>query len=158
MIPIKVNKALFKFKYIPEYAEFILHQKLEEFVLVAIRFSREANLPLLQPLAKYSEAELAAMSTESNRQLLKALVENRVGDFVEESLQKWVDNTLELVDQHDITSEDLILTFSLRRKIFAFFLDAYTKNLVEQKFIIAELDTYTTGEEMLSLNIFLALQ
>jgi PAS domain S-box-containing protein len=158
MIHYTVDKTKFQFRYLPEYADFLLNNMLEEFVLVGIRFSRQADLPILKPWAQFTESELAAISMDSNRTMLERLAKNEIGDYVEENLKKWVDNTIGLIDQHDVSGEDLILGFSLRRKIFAYFLDAYTKNLVEQKFIIGEVDAYSSEEELLSLNIFLQLQ
>src|ERR1700739_2249338 len=158
MIEFKVNKELFKLNYLPDYAKYLLENKLTEFVTVGIRFSREANLPLLKPLSKYSEQELVNLGLESNRQTLEALAKNQIADHIEQSVKKWVNNTLGIFDKDDIVAEDLTLGFYLRRKIFAHFLDAYTKNVVLQKFIIAELDVYTTQEELMAYNIYLNMQ
>jgi hypothetical protein len=154
----KVNKKLFKFIYLPAYAAFLLENKLEEFVIVGIRFSREIDLPILKPLAKYSEAELVAVSLESNRQVLRALITGNIAAHIEENINKWIANKLGVLDKSEIVAEDLTLAFFIRRKIFSYFLDSYTKNLVEQKFIIAEVDVYTTQEELISYKAYLGMQ
>ena len=142
----------------PDYANYLLANKLTEFVTVGIRFSREANLPLLKPLSKYSEEELVKLSLNSNRQILEELAKNKIADQIEASVAKWINNTLDVFDRDDITAEDLTLGFYLRRKLFAHFLDAYTKNVVLQKFIIAEMDIFTTQEELMAYNIYLKMQ
>ncbi|MCW3101840.1 MAG: hypothetical protein JWO09_280 [Bacteroidetes bacterium] len=158
MINFTVKKELFNFNYLHDYAKYLLENRFDEFVTVGIRFSREADLPLLKLLSKFSEKELVDLSLESNRLLLEALAKNRIADHIEESSRKWISNTLQVIDKDDVAAEDLTLVFYLRRKLFAYFLDAYTKNVVLQKFIIAELDVYTTQEELISYNIYLKMQ
>ena len=154
----KVNKDIFKLKYLPEYADYLLKNKLTEFVTVGIRFCREVDLPLLKPLSKFSEEELVALSLDSNRQILEAIAKNEIAQHIEDNIQKWENNTMVGIDKDDVVAEDLTLGFFLRRKIFAYFLDEYTKNVVEQKFIIAELDVYTTQEELIAYNVYIERQ
>jgi hypothetical protein len=153
-----VNRDIFKFKYLPDYADFILKNKLTEFVTVGIRFCREVDLPLLKPLSKFSEKELVELSIDSNRQILQALSKNEIDLHIEENIKKWDDNKIGPINREDVSAEDLTLGFFLRRKIFAYFLDAYTKNVVEQKFIIGELDVYTSQEELISYHIYIKMQ
>jgi len=153
-----VDKSIFKFQYLPEYADFILKNKLEEFVTVGIRFCREVDLPLLKPLAKLSEKELVSLSIESNRQILSSLASNRVGDLIETNVNNWVKNKIDIIDKNQVVAEDLTLVYFIRRKLFSYFLDSYTKNLVEQKFIIGEVDVYTTQEELISYNAYFQIQ
>ncbi len=158
MQDIIINKEKFRFKYLPEYASYLLKNNLNEFVLIGIRFCRDEDLPLLKPLAKFSEEELVAMSLESNKQMLEALAVNKISDHIVENAKRWVANALGIIDKADVTAEDLTLAFYVRRKIFGYFLDGFTKNVVEQKFIIAEVDSYTTQEELISYNIYLKMQ
>lgn len=158
MTDFQINREVFKLKYLPEFADYILNNKLVEFVTVGIRFSREADLPLLKPLSKFSEDELVAISVESNREILEAISKNEVAALIEANAKKWIENNLGIIDRNELVAEDLTLGFYLRRKIFAYFLDGYTKNVVLQKFIIAELDTYTTQEELISLKIYIKMQ
>ncbi len=157
MIQFTVNKTAFQFTYLQDYATFLLNNKLEEFVRVNIRFGREADLPLLKPLSKLSEEEIIQLSMGSSREMLKALSSGTISDQIRENASKWINNSI-IVDKDEITAEDLTLLFYLRRKIFTFFLDSYTKNVVLQKFIIAEVDSFSTQEELISLNIYLKMQ
>jgi hypothetical protein len=61
------------------------------------------------------------------------------------------------LDKEDISAEDLTLAFHIRRKVFGHFLDGFTKNIVEQKFIIAEVDLLTTHEELIAYTIYLGM-
>ncbi len=153
-----IKEEIFKLVYLPDYAKYLLSNKLKEFVIVGIRFSREADLPLLKPLSKFSEQELVDLSLESNRQILEALSNNKIAEHIIENGKKWASNSLGFIDKDDIAAEDLTLAFYIRRKIFTYFLDAFTKNVVLQKLIISEVDFYTTQEELFTYNIFLKMQ
>ena len=48
MIKYEVNKDIFQLKYLPEYADFLLKNKLKEFVTVGIRFCREVDLSIIK--------------------------------------------------------------------------------------------------------------
>lgn len=155
---ITVDPQKFSFYYLPDYANYLLHNRLEEFVTVGIRFCREAQLPLLKALDKMSERELVALSMETNRQMLHAIGTHSLAAHIRAGIAAYVSNTIGYIDQADLAAEDLTLGFHLRRKIFAYFLDGYTKNLVLQKLIIAEVDQYTTQEELIAYSIFIKIQ
>lgn len=71
----------FHFEYLPSYASYLLSEKLDEFVLVGVRFSRQANLPLIKPLSTVSQMELVVLGRESNREMLQALADKKVYDL-----------------------------------------------------------------------------
>lgn len=157
-------EAKFKFQYLPDYAKFLLENKLEEFTLVGIRFCREYDLPMMRPLAKVPEQRLIELSIEGNRKLLEHLAKNNVVDFIDESIQKYIDNKIDTVDgnkvldQTDVVAEDIILAFYIRRKTFSFFLHSYTQNAVLHTLIMSEMDDYTTRENLMTTQAFLEVQ
>jgi hypothetical protein len=151
---LSTGKANFKFQYLPDYANFLLNNKLDEFVTVGIRFCREADLPMMRPLNKMPEADLVALSRESNKSFLSALAVNDIVPLMEERITQFVENRMldrkgkKLIDRSDILVEDIILSFYLRRKTFIYFLHTYTKNLVIHMLIAEELDYFTTHEHL----------
>ena len=155
MKDLSVKSALFNFTYLPDFANFLLRHKLEEFVTVGIRFCREADLPILKPLSRLPEQELVRLSLESNRALLEAISAGKMAEYIEKGIETWTNNSIGYLDREEVMVEDFTVGFYLRRKIFAYFLDSYTKNLVMQKFIIAELDLFTTQEELIAYKVFL---
>lgn len=154
-------KAKFKFQYIPDYARFLLENKLDEFVMVGIRFCREMDLPMLRPLAKMPEKELLELSRESNREILTALSNNNIVPFIEKNIKNFIDNKLhdkngnKLMDKTDLVAEDIILAFYIRRKLFSFFLHSYTQNAVVHMLIASEVDFYTTQEHLLTSKAYI---
>lgn len=158
------NATFFKFQYLPDYAKFLLQNKLDEFTLVGIRFCREVDLPMMRPLAKLSEAELVKISKAGNQEILEALAINEVYPVIERNIKKFTDNKLtdlegkKIIENSEVVSEDFILGFYIRRKIFSFFLHSYTQNAVIHTLIIAEIDAYTTREQLLTSKALMRTQ
>jgi hypothetical protein len=158
MTPVKVDKTRFQFKYLPQYAEFLLNDHLEEFVTIGIRLARELNLPMLKPLAKVPEKDLVQHSLDSNKMILKALSENKIHEQIELNLNNWISNKLDVIDKFEVEAEDLTLAYHIRRKLFSYFLYRYTQSAPVQQSIFDEVDVYTSMEELISLKVYLELQ
>jgi hypothetical protein len=141
-----------------------LKNKLEEFTTVGIRFCREADLPMMRPLAKIKEADLVAMSVESNKEFLEALSTNAVGPLVEKRLDLFIKNEMvdkkgnKILDRSEILAEDIIMGTRLKRKMFTFFLQSYTQNAVVHTLIMDEIDNYTTLEQLLTSKALIDLR
>ncbi|MDF2449542.1 MAG: hypothetical protein K0R26_2046 [Bacteroidota bacterium] len=162
MIPDHLKSAL-KFQYIPDYANFLLNNKLEEFVLVGIRFCREVDLPMMRPLSKLSEKDLVTMSMDTNKELLEALAHNKVVTLVEKNLLSYKNNQIvdkkgqKILDRSEVLAEDIILGTRVKRKMFNFFLQSYTQNAVVHTLIMDEMDHYTTHEQLLTSKVLIDL-
>jgi hypothetical protein len=161
MTNIPIDAAKFKFQYLPDYAKFLLQNKLTEFVTVGIRFCRELDLPMMRPLAKIPEPQLIELSTDSNKQILTGLSDNNIVPFIEKNLENFINNNIvdikgnKLLDRTEVVAEDIILAFYIRRKLFSFFMHAYTPNAVLHTLIAAEVDAYTTQEHLLTTRAYL---
>lgn len=158
---LNINKENFQFEHLPKYAKYLLDHKLDEFVVVGIRFARELDLPMMKPLAKYKEEELIDMSLESNKLELNAYINNSIADHIEMNLKNWVDNKLgnrkdgkAIIDKSEIIAEDLTLAYYLKRKLFSYFLYGYTQNVSIKQSIINEMDKCTTYEELAALKVY----
>lgn len=158
MEKIHVDKQLFKFRYLPDYADYLLKNKLEEFVTIGIRFARELDLPMLKPLAKIPESELMKMSLESNKAILKALSENKVSELVELNINNWTSNNIQYLDKFEVEPEDLTLVYHIRRRLFSYFLYSYTESAPIQLSIVNEVDVYSSMEELISLRAYFLIQ
>ena len=157
MYELNIDKKVFQFKYLPPYAQFLAEHKLEDFVRVGIRFARQYDIPMMKPLSRISEKELVALSLTSNSEMLEAVAQNRLADYIEKNSRAWLENKLGVIDQHEVAAEDLVLAYYIRRKTFAHFLYEYSPNLTIHQLITAEVDTLTTQEELVNLKVFLHL-
>lgn len=157
----KIDSSKFKFQYLPDYARFLLENKLDEFVQVGIRFCRELDLPMMRPLAKIPESELIELSKDSYREILTQLSKNDIVPFIKKNIEKFVTNKItgrneeKLIDNTEVVAEDIILAFYIRRKLFSFFLHSYTQNAVLHMLIASEVDAYTTQEHLLTTTAFI---
>jgi hypothetical protein len=158
MEKISVDEQLFKFKYLPQFADYILKNKLEEFVTVGIRLARELDLPMLKPLAKVPEQEVIKLSLESTSRILKALSENNVAPIIEENINNWINNKIQYLDRFDVEAEDLTLAYHIRRKVFSYFLYGYTQSAPISISIVNEVDVYASMEELISLRAYFKIQ
>lgn len=158
MTEFSINKERFNFNHLPAYAEFLLKNKLREFTVINIRFCREADIPLLKPLAKFSDEELANISEKSNQDRLKALANQTIVEFIIKAADAWTNNQLKIIQKEEIVAEDLTVGFHIRRKVLGYFLDSYTQDRALQKFITTEIDVYTTQEELLFYGIYMKIQ
>ena len=158
MTDLNISTEVFNFTYLPDFADFILKNKMEEFVTVGIRFCREVNLPILKPISRFSEQELVVLSIETNKKMLEAIINRKIPEHIRQGIHSYTTNSIGYLDREDVLAEDLTMGFYLRRKIFAYFLDAYTKNMVTQKFIMNEVDIFTTQEELIAYRIYLKIQ
>ncbi len=153
--------STFKFQYLPDYAKFLLQNKLDEFTLVSIRFCREVDLPMMRPLAKLSEKDLVEISKAGNKEVLEALAVNDVYPVIEKNIQRFLNNEMtdlegkRILENSEVVAEDIILAFYVRRKVFSFFLHSYTQNAVVHTLIIAEVDAYSTREHLLTSKAFI---
>lgn len=158
LIELNIKKEKFDYRYLPDFAKYILENHFEEFVKIGIRFCREEELPLMKPLAKLSEEELIKLSSDSNQQFLKCLSENKIIDFIKENLTKYLTNQIGVFDKSEVDIADLTLAFYIRRKLFAYFIYGYTTNASVQQSIIAEVNAFTSQEELLTLKAYMILQ
>jgi len=158
MDKVVVNPAKFDFKYLPAYADYILKEKLEEYVRHSIKFSKEEDLPLLRPLSRFSDEELVALSIESSREVLEALTNRRIHIHILENVRKWISNKLEIIDKDDIVAEDLSLVSFIRRKALSCFLPEYTEDRELKRELLSEIDVYTTQEELVAYNAYIRMQ
>lgn len=146
------------FSLLPDYAAFILRERLDEFVGLIIHLSREEELPLLEPLSKYTEEELTGLSIASYREILTALSENSISAYIHKNVEKWIANQLMVIDRHEISAEDITLGSFIKRKAFNHFIHCYAGDASVSQKLSEEIDVYTTREELLSYNAYIKIQ
>lgn len=156
-----IDASKFKFQYLPNYAKFLLENKLDEFGTVGVRFARELDLPMMRPLAKIPESQLMELARESNREILQGLADNNIVPFIKKNISNYVNNRIGdkegniLLDKTEVVAEDIILAFYIRRKVFSFFLYSYSQNTVLHMLIASEVDAYTTEEHLLTTKAYI---
>ncbi len=150
---IKERKDKLHFSYLPDFADFLLKNHLEEFSSFSLASSYEEDIPLLKFFSSLSDKELQALSLNSQKELLEKLSQNKVHDYIELSIRRWTENQVPLIKQGDIVSEDLISVSFVRRKTFRWFLSRYTLNVEKFAQVMEEVDRFISLQEELSFDI-----
>jgi PAS domain S-box-containing protein len=143
---------LLHFKYLPDYAQYLLDNKLEDFTRTLLAISYEVKLPILKFLENIPEDELMKMSIAGTKDLLNYFATNTVNEFVELSIKRWIENQLVIVQNDEIVAKDISAGNFTRRKTFRHFLPGYTTDFKLYNDILEEIDQFILTVEEKSYN------
>ncbi|HEX6914185.1 MAG TPA: PAS domain-containing protein [Chitinophagaceae bacterium] len=146
-----------KFRYLPDFARFLKQEKLEDYIRVQLRYSRELKLPLLRFFEGMTEDALIELSRPGQVELLDALIDGSVKEHIREANRKWFANQLQLVDKYDISAEDISLVSFIRKKAMVAFLPEYSGILADALAIISEIDQLGLEMVLHSTNTFISI-
>src|SRR5436305_13119424 len=147
-----------KFTYLPEYAAYLLNNKLELLVDEQLRLSYDLQLPLLKYFQHLSREQLKEMSKPAMKNYLLHIIENRLDDFIQTSLNTWKQNQLPSLTRSQIVSKDISLTILIRKRAFLKYITDYTTDASTILAIIEEFDTYSSKTEWLMFSCFADIQ
>jgi PAS domain S-box-containing protein len=148
----------FNFKYLPDYANFLLQYKLSAFAQQQLNFSRALNLPLLKYFKEFSEEEIIQLGIKESRVLLTSLAGNKAREFIEQSLKRWQDDQLPMISRDQIILEDVALLNLIRRKAFGVLISQYTSDVNVLISIMSEVDEFTVAQDTISYQKLFSLQ
>jgi PAS domain S-box-containing protein len=137
-------------KYLRVYAQYLLDHKLREFTVYTIERSRRMDLPVLRYLTGMSDEQLIAFGMEGNRELLTAMAEGKISDYIEKNLRSWKENQLPLIQGDDIVIEDISKISFLRRAAFRTFLPKFSSDYPTFLATMEEVDTFILLQDELS--------
>ncbi len=147
-----------EFSFLPEYACFLLENKVKELAVQQIVLFREFKPPLFRYFEKRSDEELISLGTEGMRKLLSALGGQKSAEYIENSLRDWLNNQLPQISRNQIEAEDITIISLIRRQVFRKFIGEYTTDIQTAIRVMNEIDDFTTISETISLKLLLQLQ
>ena len=147
-----------EFSFLPEYARFLLENKVKELAVQQIVLFREFKPPLFRYFEKRSDEELISLGTEGMRKLLSALSGQKSAEYIENSLRDWLNNQLPQISRNQIEAEDITIISLIRRQVFRKFISEYTTDIQTAIRVLNEIDDFTTISETISLKLLLKLQ
>ena len=147
-----------KFTFLPDYAAYLLDNKFELLVDEQIRLSYDLQLPLLEYFKHLSREELTELSKPSMRSYLMCIIENRLDEFIQTSINNWKQNLLPALTKDQIVSKDISLTILIRKKVLLKYITDYTKDAATVVAIVTEFDTYTAKAELLMFACYTDIQ
>ncbi len=146
------------FKYLPQYAHFLLAHQLEAFSLALLRISREVNVPLLRYFEGMPEEKLIALSIQGTEELLEYFSQNKMQDFIDKSIKTWAENQLPLIQSSEVVVEDISTISFTRRKAFRDFLPLYSTDIPTYINIMEEVDKFTVTLEEICYKILFEMK
>jgi PAS domain S-box-containing protein len=148
---------MYRFAYLPSFAQFVLDHHLDEYVNEQIRLSYEMNIPVLQYLKHLTPEELFQQSRPANIEFLQNLAANRAKEMIEESMQRWLSNQLPMITKFQIQAEDITLINYIRQEALKKLVPLYTADLFEGLAIVQELDRFVLGNNTTATNIYIQI-
>jgi signal transduction histidine kinase len=146
------------FTALPGYADYLLKERLHDFVKTLYRISLELDIPLLKYFSGMEEKEIIRMSTEGNIKLLTAIKNNALSEYIAESTNNWVKNQLPIITKTDVISDDIGLINYARKKALRELLLDYTSNANQSLKIIDEIDRFILSLESILYKTYLNIQ
>jgi len=139
------DPEMYQYTHLPGFAKFLLDQHLDDYVQDQLDLSKEMSPPILKYLSRMSEDELRRYVRQSSQEYLQYLAENKAKEQIEQSLQRWLSNELQIISKFEISSQDVTVINYLRLKVLKKWMRAYTTDS-ETSFALAdELDNLFFG-------------
>jgi PAS domain S-box-containing protein len=136
-------KDQLRFQYLPDYADFLIQNKVKDFTIEQLKYFRELNVPILKYFTGIPDSQLIEQGLDGTKLFLEAFKQNDVKNFIEKSIADWLSNQIPMITREKIRPEDLTLISFVRRKLFRTFLPFYTSDLHLSLKIMDEFDTFT---------------
>jgi PAS domain S-box-containing protein len=147
----------FDFKYLNVYANYLLHNKFDDFVKMQLAFSKEIKPPVLKFFEHFSQDQMIAVSKEPVRELLTGLSKNRADDYIKKTVEKWLNNQLPFITKGQIVSEDITLVSLIRRRLFRHFITSYTTDTNVILNILNEVDLFISTLDNACVKTFIEM-
>lgn len=129
--------------YLPPFASFLLHGKLDAFVKKQLQYAYELNLPMLRFFEGMSEEQRLSLSTQTSSEFLRYLAANQASAQIDDTMKQWMANELPVVDKNSIAAEDILLVSQVRKSALLDLLPDHTKDPFVLIQIIKEIDRFT---------------
>jgi len=142
---------------LPRFAAFLLTEKLAAFVQKQIDYAYELNVPLLKFFLSIPTDERFRLSLQTNTEFLNYLVENRAAEQIEQSMKRWTENQLQVIDRDDIVVDDIIQVNYLRKMAMLDFVPEYSTDVQEIIALSKELDLFILQSITAATNQFMEM-
>jgi len=131
-----------QFEHFPGYARFIRENHLVDYIKEQLNTARALDTPLLRAFNSLSDEQIIEYSIPSHTEFLTTAEENRLRALMNASIEKWVNDKLDIVGRDEIEAEDITQVSYVRKKALLNFLPHYTSDPLQIISIVREIDTY----------------
>jgi uncharacterized protein HemY len=133
--------------HLPLYAQYLLKNKLQDFVLFQMQVAEEIEIPIVQHFKTLSYEQRLELASGSIVQFLNGLAQNKAKQFIEDLLKQWRDNKLPGMFRENIVADDITLMSYLQKRSLTNFITEYTTELNDAFKIIKEIDLFLSDLE-----------
>jgi PAS domain S-box-containing protein len=137
----KVN-SLDNLVHLPRFANYLLKEKLNEFLQKQIEYGIELNVPLLKFFLSLPNEQRFEIGKQTTTGFLNFLAANKASEQINNSIQQWKENQLPVINRNEIVAEDITLINYMRKKAMLHFITGYTTDVYEMLELIKEIDLF----------------
>ncbi len=149
-------KGMYEFKHLPGSARFLLKNHIYDYAAEQMRLSRALQLPILANLEKrFTEQEMLKIAATTSREYLEYVVSNKGKEQIMNSLNRWMQDQLQIVGQSEIGAKDITLLNYIRGQSLKKFLLGFTQDAETIYNINAEIDLLLLGASTTSTEYFM---
>src|ERR1700676_1590797 len=159
-IEIKIDQNIadrLHFKYLPDYARFLKKSRIPDLSREQIRLSNQLNIPLLSYFNHLSNTKILEFGALGLQKLLEALSDNKAVEYIEQSVQTWVNNKIPEISRNQISPEDISLLSFIRCKLFRDCLPSYTQDLNLSIQLMEEVNAFTSAQDTISIKTLISI-
>jgi len=128
---------LIKYKHAQDqliaYARYLLAEKLDDISAFQLKIAFEYDLPLLKKLVHLSQEQLFSITKDGFIEFLTYWANGDAEKQINESLEKWNKDELEIVGKYDIEVEDITYINDIRERALNEFIPSFTEDIDKQK-------------------------
>jgi signal transduction histidine kinase len=147
-----------QFRILPVYAKFLLENRLGALVDESLRMTRGVDFPLLKHFSFMSAEQMREASLKSTADFLRSVIDNKLYEYTQQSIDRWVNNLLPIITRDQILAEDITLGNYIRKVAYSRFIPDFTADVREAMAITEELDRFVQYSEFVSIQTFLKIQ
>lgn len=143
--------------FLPQYAAYLLSDKLNEFCEQQLRLSYEMEIPLVKYIQALPEEARNNLLLQGATELLSCLSQKKVSAYMESSIERWEKNQLDVFDKNDVQSEDVIMIGYVRKKVLLHFIPGYTQNIETILGLVNEIEFFQSTYTALTNKTYIEL-
>lgn len=139
------ESGLYHYIQLPSFAKFIYDNHYVEFIEGQVDLLYEFKVPVLKYFAHLTRKELVDMSIVTTKEWFDYLIANKAKEQITDSLQKWLDDQLEVVGKFQLNAEDITSISHIRSKGLKNLISKYTTDLSVFLTLVSEIDNFIFG-------------
>lgn len=138
------------------FARFLM-LRIDAYTAEWLRQIRLHDTPMLRHLKHYTDDQLLLIGKQLSLDLLQSFVEGKSDEYIRDSVKRWIENQLPLIEQNQIAIDDVYLFPHIRKQTLLNFLPAYTIDPLLTLALVREIDEFTLAHTATSFKTFVKL-